>query len=291
MIIAVTGASGSIGIELIPFLEGLGHTVIKISSSKPSDKNFTYTFEQLANQEIKSNIDLFIHLASLNANVNSKNMSEEVGLTKTVLMSLPSLGCKKLLFFSTAKVYGDNSFSDNVFTEKSDLNPVCKYSNAKKLCEELILQDTLIDSLIFRMPPLINFSTSNLGKLLSLSKKNLPMPTFKYGSENQRSFISMINIQSIMAFIIENIDFINHHKIYNISDDGIISLNDLLKHNNRNFLIILPNFIFKLLQRIPFLRKLLEKLFGNFVLDNSKLKSEMDVTLTSTKDALSSINS
>jgi NAD dependent epimerase/dehydratase family enzyme len=72
MIIAVTGASGSIGIELIPFLEGLGHSVIKISSSKPSDNNFSFTFKQLANQEIKLNVDLFIHLASINANVDQR---------------------------------------------------------------------------------------------------------------------------------------------------------------------------------------------------------------------------
>ena len=291
MIIAVTGASGSIGQELVPFLEGLGHTIIKISSSKPSEGNFSYTFEQLANQEIKSSVDLFIHLASLNANVDSENLNEEVGLTKTVLLSLPSLGCKKLIFFSTAKVYGDNSFLDHVFTEESDLNPECKYSNAKKICEEAILQEDSIDSLIFRMPPLINYSSSNLGKLLSLSRKNLPIPTFRHGFKNQRSFISMINIQSIMTFVTENINFINHHKIFNVSDDGIICINDLLKENNGNFLIVLPNSIFKLFKKISFLRNFLEKLFGNFVLDNSKLKSEMDVTLTSTKDALSSLNS
>ena len=291
MIIAVTGASGSIGIELIPFLEGLGHTVIKISSSKPSDSKFTFTFKQLENQEIKSNVDLFIHLASINANVDSENLNEEVKLTKTVLLSLPSLRCKNLIFFSTAKVYGDNSFSDNVFTERSHLNPVCKYSNAKKICEELILKETSIHSLIFRMPPLINFSTSNLGKLLNLSRKNVPIPTFKYGFKNKRSFISMINIQSVMTFVTENINFMHHHKIYNISDDGIVSLNDLLKHNNKNFLIVLPNFLLILFKKISFFRKLLEKLFGNFVLDNSKLKSEMGVTLISTKDVLSSINS
>ena len=94
-----------------------------------------------------------------------------------------------------------------------------------------------------------------------------------------------------MTFVTENINFIHHHKIYNISDDGIVSLNDLLKHNSGNSLIVLPNFLFTLLQKISFLRKTLEKLFGNFELDNSKLKSEMGVTLISTKDALSSTNS
>jgi hypothetical protein len=76
-----------------------------------------------------------------------------------------------------------------------------------------------------------------------------------------------------------------------IAVTGASGSNDLLKQNNRNFLIILPNFFLIPLHKIYFLRKVLEKLFGNFVLDNSKLKSEMDVTLINTKDALSSINS
>jgi len=149
MIIAVTGASGSIGIELIPFLESLGHTVIKISSSSPSDNSFSYTFNQLADKEIQSKVDLFIHLASLNANINSKNFNEEIGLTKKVLLSLPSLGCSKLIFFSSAKVYGDNCFSENIFTEFSDLNPEDVYGIAKKKCEELIFQESSINALIF----------------------------------------------------------------------------------------------------------------------------------------------
>lgn len=290
MIIAVTGASGSIGRELVPFLEGLGHTIIKISSSKQSERNLIYTFEQLTNQEIKLSVDLFIHLASLNANVDSGNLNEEVGLTKTVLLSLPSLGCKKLIFFSTAKVYGDNSFLDNVFTETSDLKPVCNYGNAKKMCEEAILQENLVDSLILRMPPLINFSNSNIGKLLNLSRKNLPIPTFKAGFHNQRSFISMTNIQTIMSFITKDISFIKQHEIYNISDDGFISINDLVKIHKRNFLIVFPDFLFNFCIKISFLKKPLKKLFGNFALDNSKLKREMDVTLTNTKDGFSSIN-
>jgi len=60
MIIAVTGASGSIGKELIPFLESLGHNVVKISSSSPSDNSLCYTFNQLVNKEIHSKVDLFI---------------------------------------------------------------------------------------------------------------------------------------------------------------------------------------------------------------------------------------
>ena len=93
-----------------------------------------------------------------------------------------------------------------------------------------------------------------------------------------------------MSFITKDISFIKQHEIYNISDDGFISVNDLVKIHKRNFLIVFPDFLFNFCIKISFLKKPLKKLFGNFALDNSKLKSEMDVTLTSTKDALSSIN-
>ena len=76
-----------------------------------------------------------------------------------------------------------------------------------------------------------------------------------------------------------------------IAVTGASSSKDLLKQNNRNFLFILPNFFLISLHKIYFLRKVLEKLFSILVLDNSKLKSEMGVTLLSTKDALSSTNS
>ena len=76
-----------------------------------------------------------------------------------------------------------------------------------------------------------------------------------------------------------------------IAVTGASGSNDLLKQSNRNFLIILPNFFLIPLQKIYFLRKVLKKFFGKFVLGNSKLKSEMDVTLINTKDALSLINS
>ena len=52
MIIAVTGPSGSIGRELIPFLESLGHNVLKVSSSIVSDGELNFSFDQLKNKSI-----------------------------------------------------------------------------------------------------------------------------------------------------------------------------------------------------------------------------------------------
>jgi hypothetical protein len=48
----------------------------------------------------------------------------------------------------------------------------------------------------------------------------------------------------------------------------------------------LPAFLGKFLLYVPFVNRILVKLFGNFVLDNSKLKSEMGVKLKSTAQLL-----
>ena len=139
MIIALTGSSGSIGKELVPFLKDLGHDVIKITSSSQPNGADKFSYFELQNNLISIEVDLFIHLASLNADLNEKDIEQEVGLTEQVLSALPALKCRRLIFFSTSKVYGDNHLEANIFNEKSFLNPQCSYGKAKRLCEELII--------------------------------------------------------------------------------------------------------------------------------------------------------
>ena len=70
MIIAVTGSSGSFGRELIPFLESLGHNVLKVSSSIVSDGelNFSFSFKGTEYFEIPMQnlffifIELYLHI-------------------------------------------------------------------------------------------------------------------------------------------------------------------------------------------------------------------------------------
>ena len=154
MIIALTGSSGSIGKELVPFLKRLGHDVIKVSSSSQPNGVDKFSYFELQNNLISIEVDLFIHLASLNADLNEKDIEQEVGLTEQVLSALPALKCRRLIFFSTSKVYGDNHLDANIFNEKSFLNPQCSYGKAKRLCEELIiskLKSFEINAMILRL--------------------------------------------------------------------------------------------------------------------------------------------
>ena len=291
MIIAVTGAKGSIGKELIPFLESLGHQVLTISSSAQSDGDKIFSYSDLADKKIPFNkVHLFIHLASINSNLKKEQIKQEVNITKKILFSLSTLNCKNLIFFSTSKVYGDNSFDLNYFNESSSLKPACNYGKAKKLCEELIHSESLrqgLNTLILRMPPVLNQSnSSNVGRLIYLSKKGIPILSLAQGDFNKRSFISFNNIKTVISFIIQNIKILEKNEIYNLSDEDFISLNELLRVAGSIRIYSLPLFFGKLFFNLPILKNILVKLFGNFVLDNSKLKLDMNVKLETTIKSL-----
>ena len=290
MIIAVTGANGLIARELIPFLESCGHTIIRISSSLKSDSKFLFSYQELASNLINIKVDVFIHLASLNSRLNQGDINKEVELTESALSSLVSLQCSRLIFFSTSKVYGDNTSSNIAFTELSLLTPECSYGRAKSKCESLIADRSLstdLHSIIFRLPPVLNKShKSNLGRLLGYSRSRIPTFSLPEGETNQRSFISLSNIQLVIKKLLEDPNLFHQSEIYNLADTSAISLNALLRAHSNRVVHNAPKMISQFIFKIPFLKGMLLRLYGSFVIDNFKLQSEMNVKLESTETLL-----
>jgi len=290
MNIALSGANGSIGRKLRPLLKNLGHKVYSISSSLPGDGKFSYTYKDLLDNTINSRIDIFFHLASINSNITEEEINNEIKLTKDVLFSLPALQCKKLIFFSSAKVYGENSLTEVLYNERDDCKPECSYGKAKKLCEELIQLHSLsmgVKSIILRLPPvLISSSNSNLGMLLKFSQSKLPFPILAQGISNQRSFLSFNNLKLIVNFAIEKNDSFFDNQIYNASDSEFISTSELLNLTGKRNTFFIPERLSKLFFKLPFFKKIFLKLYGNFAVDNSKLQSVMDVKLATTHQSL-----
>lgn len=290
MNIALTGANGSIGRELRPFLKHQGHNVFSISTSAPSDGKLSFTYEELIGKTINVKIDIFLHLASINSNLKEEEINKEIKLTKDMLLSLPALNCKKLIFFSSAKVYGDNSTSKVFYSEDDDLNPRCAYGKAKKLSEELIQHKSSsmgIKSIILRLPPVLCKSTnSNLGKLIQFSQRKIPLPIFAQGFKNQRSILSLNNLKTIINYAIQNNESFFNNEIYNASDSEFISISELLNAAGNSKIFFIPENFSKLFFKLPLIKTMLLKLYGNFVLDNSKLQSILDVKLKTTYQSL-----
>ena len=117
MNIALTGANGSIGKELIPFLIGLGHNVYRISSSIPSDGEFYFSYKELIARSINVKIDVFFHLASINSNLAEEEINDEVNLTRDMLLSLEiDPNNENIIYFSGGGTLYKSSNGGSSFT-------------------------------------------------------------------------------------------------------------------------------------------------------------------------------
>tara|TARA_B100001758_G_C18297832_1_gene550665 strand:- start:130 stop:738 length:609 start_codon:yes stop_codon:yes gene_type:complete len=195
------------------------------------------------------------------------------------------LNCKNLVFFSTIKVYGENSFDFHLIDESFPCKPECFYGKAKAKCEKLLKElayEMRFNYLIFRMPPvLINHPKSNLGKLFELVEKGIPIPSFRIGDINQRSFLNFELLTHVVREVV-NEGIISSSKILNLADSDAISTNDLLRRfgksiNKKPRIIYLPNVLFKAMIRINRLQLILCRLFGNFYLSNARLKRKFKI--------------
>jgi nucleoside-diphosphate-sugar epimerase len=287
MNIALTGSSGLIGSKLLKHLCDLGHEVLSISSSHSSHKDNIFLYEELQSREISFKADFLIHLASINSNLEESEIPLEIELLNKAIDCMENLNCKNIIFFSTIKVYGENSFNANLINvdENFPKAPECSYGLAKELCEQALINlshEKNFNYLIFRLPPvLINHPKSNLGKLFQLVERGFPIPSFRIGDLNQRSFLNFELLAYVVTEVI-NEEIISSSKILNIADSEAISTNDLLRRFGKSInktprIIYLPNIFFKVMIRINRLQLILCRLFGNFYLSNAKLKKKFNI--------------
>ena len=285
MNIALTGSSGLIGSRLSKDLQNMRHNLFCISSTHSSPENNIFSYEDMLECKIPQPIDCIIHLASINSQLRESEIASEVAITEKIITSMKVMGCKKIIFFSSAKVYGDNSFEHQIFTERSPLYSTCSYSKAKILCEDVIAKSAQKESfnyIVFRMPPvLINHPKSNIGTLFKVVQKGLPIPSFAAGDLNKRSFLSYELLCSVIESALEPERKFDN-EIFNLSNTKILSTNDLFREiafsmSKKSALFYCPNFIFRAMLRVNRLQLLLCRLFGNFHMSNAKLLKEFDL--------------
>ena len=146
MKVLITGGSGFIGSHLINEL--IDSSEIIVSSRHPNkyftdDKRIKYIHhsELLSKEKFPSDINILIHLASLNQ-VNSEkypelaekiNVLDSIGIINNAILK----GVKKVIYFSTVQVYG--SYLIGHINEKSPTNPENIYASTHCQVENYIL--------------------------------------------------------------------------------------------------------------------------------------------------------
>lgn len=279
MNILVTGSAGFLGSALSFNLLQMGHKVIGIDNYLNSNDQSTkilkkyfkdsfifYNFNladniyKLDQVFLKHNPDLVVHFAALKSVEESLNKPElywenNVQSTKNILNSMSNYSCNKIVYSSSASVYGNQEIQP--IKEDQLLNPISVYAETKAFCEKIIMEANTnfkIDGISLRYFNPIGFHSSNLfkGKLIeeegslineiikvALSKnKILKIYGKEYSTKDGTCERDFIHIDDLLDAHEKTIAFITKFKgydVFNVGTGNAVSIIDLvnsfIEHN------------------------------------------------------------
>lgn len=144
MTIAVTGASGFVGTELLAVLNKKEDVRVTALTRDASDREDTercewrstdYSFESL--KEVLKGADTVIHLAGVRGTENDpEKFAVNVEMTQNILGAMKECGAGRIVFASTMSVYNDDSLMP--WSEDAPLKGRSCYGDSKADCEQLI---------------------------------------------------------------------------------------------------------------------------------------------------------
>jgi UDP-glucose 4-epimerase len=278
--IVITGSAGYIGTPLAYELLNMGYKIIGIdnyvnSNSKNTEKlkkdfikNYNFYNLDIALEPSKLNAiflqhkpELVIHLAALKSvqeSISSPDLykNNNINSTINILDSMSLNDCKKIIYSSSAAVYGDQKIQP--IHENVVLNPSSPYAYTKLLCEKIInnaCDQNNINGISLRYFNPIGYHTSKLfsdeltedvGSIMQqIIKVALGREKFLniYGSDYstkdgtcERDFIHIEDVLDAHIKSIKYIDSSNGHEIFNIGTGLPISIlkliNFFIKKNN-----------------------------------------------------------
>jgi nucleoside-diphosphate-sugar epimerase len=296
MNIAVTGASGFVGGNLVPYLKQLNHNVLSFSRSNSFDySNIDSNFLD------SNNVDVIIHLAGKAHDIKktakpSEYFEANTDLTISLFHEFLNSNGSTFIYFSSIKAVTDKAFSP--ITEEFNADPISIYGQSKLRAESYIQSIAIPPSKkVFILRPCMVHGPGNKGNLNLLYKlvsKSLPWPLGAF--DNLRSFCSIDNILFIINELIEREDILSG--VYNVADDepqstnSIISLIALAQDRSPKIWKLPKSFIYGLAKLgdvfgLPLNKERLQKLTDSYIVSNNKLVLALGKPLpVSSKDGL-----
>jgi nucleoside-diphosphate-sugar epimerase len=285
----VSGATGFVGSNLVPYLEKNDFLVSPISRAQLNSEN----------------IDLrgakhVIHLAGKAHDLkNAANEDEyfhvNTDLTKSIFDHFLKSDCDVFIFISSVKASADTV--ETHLDEDVLSNPITAYGKSKLAAEKYILAKPLPkNKKVYILRPCMIYGPGNQGNLNLLYKlvaKGIPYPLGSF--ENKRSFLYVDNLSLLIM------NFISQRPpggIYNIADDNALSTNDLVDLISRcigkkSKIVKVPKFVINIFAiigtwfNLPFNKEALAKLTENYIVNNEKMKRNLNINfMHPTEDGL-----
>lgn len=280
MKIIVTGSSGFVGQNLVPYLGSKEYCVHKLSLRKEGWQ-----------ASIPPTAEVIIHLAGKAHDTSSTSSAEEYfkvnrDLTIELFNNFLKSDAKDFIYFSSVKAVADTV--EGVLIEEVVAKPFTPYGQSKYEAEQYLLNAQLPEGKrVFIIRPCMIHGPGNKGNLNLLYKvveKGIPWPLASF--ENHRSFLSIDNL----CYLVEQM-MINPHVssgVYNFADDKALSTNELvtllarvsnkkpkLWHISKEFMNGVASIGDKV--KLPLNSERLKKLTENYVVSNEKIKKALGI--------------
>ena len=291
MSVAITGASGFVGQNLLKYFEYHQISFHKIKRQSLSEFGFS----------LNNGINVIIHLSGKAHDLKKISSQDEyykvnTELTKVVYDAFLASNAKVFITLSSVKAIADKV--DGELTEDYFPNPLTHYGKSKLLAEKYILSQPIRDGKrVYILRPCMIHGPGNKGNLnllYSLVSRGLPWPLGLF--ENSRSYLSVENLCFIIYEIMQNVNIPSG--VYNVADDVPLSTNEViqmiteikgkkanilnLNRNLINLITIVGDFL-----NLPFNHENFQKLTQSFVVSNTKLKEALGKKLPlSSRDGL-----
>lgn len=281
--VSITGVTGFVGRNLVPFLKDHKVVVNPIGREKL----------QLISSADLNQADVVIHMAGKAHDL--KKVSDpgeyyEVNfeLTKKIYDAFLVSTASKFIFISSVKASADQV--NGVLTEETQASPQTDYGKSKRMAEQYIEEQPLPDgkSYYILRPCMIHGpgNKGNLNLLYKVVQKGIPYPLAAF--DNKRSFLSIENLSFIINELVFQKDILSG--IYQVADDQVLSTGEVVKilaasltKKPRLWKIspALIKCIAKLGDKLhlPLTTERLVKLTESYVVSNEKLKKAINKSL------------
>ena len=284
--IIVTGSSGFVGLNLVPYLKEKDYNVFGVSRKPNADE---ISYDDLT-KDIWNKSKAVIHLAGKAHDLKKTSANREYfevnrDLTIKLFNDFLSSNCEVFIYVSSVKAVKDHI--DIPLTEIHEPSPVTVYGISKLHAEEYLLSKKLPKNkrLIILRPCMIHGPNNkgNLNLLFKAVQKSVPYPLGAFN--NLRSFVSIDNFCYCIYNLISNSKITG---VYNVADDEPISTTSIVEIigeiiHKKVYILRIPKFIIKFLGflgdvfRLPLNSERIEKLTENYVVDNTKLKKALKI--------------